>query len=29
MEEFPHNLTKFYFHCKDVARTKKVSYIKG
>ena len=29
MEEFPHNLKKFYFHCKDVARTKKVSYIKG
>ena len=28
MEEFPHNLKKFYLHCKNVARTKKISYIK-
>ena len=29
MEEFPHNLKKFYLHCKDVARMKNISYIKG
>ena len=27
MEEFPHSIKKFYFHCKKVANSKKVSYI--